>query len=102
MDLPNHNETKILPPNNKIKEGNSNSEVQTKKHIIIKNLYPPPKIEEQSYQFNSLATISTTLIKEAQIKFIPPTSQNCKENMTVLVNEYKKSKFTYLVKTIST
>ena len=56
---------KIQPPNNKIKEGNWHSQVETKNHIIIKKLYPLPKIEEQSYQFNSLATISTALIKEA-------------------------------------
>ena len=81
MNIPKHNEKKIQPPNNKIKEGNSNSEVQTKNHIIIKNLYP---LRYKSHnQFNFLATISEALKKEAHIihkyrgksrllKFIPP------------------------------
>ena len=54
---------KIQPPINKIKDGKLNLEVQTKNHINIMKLYPPPKDEEQSYQFSFLATISASLIK---------------------------------------
>ena len=71
---------KIQPPNNKIKEGNWNSEEQTNQIIISSNWVSNPlqKINatqvyihrpnlQQTYQFNFLATISATLKKEAHI-----------------------------------